>query len=322
MSTDNGVKRSTGQVVFWYTCFCAASVGMQLVNKGIALALKQSGAGKLDNAILAFQQIVAIVLNFIFAAVFPTSETWQMKPVTLAQVKRLVLPSVNFVFMLACSLKALKTVHVATVVVARNACTVFIGIGECIMLGQRFSAPTWVSLGTILLGSFVYASTDLNFEPTGYFWQGLNSVFFCIGQLYEKWAMGSTKDQTALGVSTIKNALSLPVLAGLVIGLHEYQALGDLLTLPAATHVLILLSGLGCCALSIVYMTLYKISTATAVTVGSNFNKVVTIICSAFIFAGSLGTSQLIGLMICIGGSLWYYVENMKAKKAASSKSA
>lgn len=292
---------------------------MQLVNKGIALDLKASGAGKLDNAILAFQQIVAILLNFVFAWAFPQSETWQMKPVTRAQLVRLALPSLNFVLMLACSMKALKTVHVATVVVARNACTVFIAFGECIVFGKRFSPVVWMSLATILLGSYVYASTDMNFEPTGYFWQGLNSIFFIIGQLYEKWAMVSSKDQTALGVSTIKNALSLPVLAGLVLAFREHDSLHDALALPSSTHLLILLSGLGCCALSIVYMTLYKISSATAITVGSNFNKVVTIICSSFLFAGELGRSQLAGLLICIGGSLWFSMESMKAKKAKAS---
>mmetsp|Transcript_41638 Transcript_41638/g.102543 ORF Transcript_41638/g.102543 Transcript_41638/m.102543 type:complete len:313 (-) Transcript_41638:36-974(-) len=294
------------QHVFWFSAFCGASVGMQVLNKAIAMSLREQGSQKLDNAIMSFQQIVAIVLNFLFAFLFPKSETWQMKRVTFQQARRLVLPSANFVFMLLCSLKALKSVHVATVVVARNMCTVFIAGGEAVVFGRTFAMEVWLALMVTVVGSVVYALNDLHFDAEGYWYQALNSFFFCVGQLYEKWAMDKSTDQTPLGISTLKNALSLPVLGSLMVVFGEVSSVPALLDLPPATHLYILLSGFGCCALSIVYMTLYKISTATAVTVASNFNKVVAILVSSYLFAGTLGVTQMVGLLVCILGCMWY----------------
>merc|ERR1711977_284713 len=119
---------------------------------------------------------------------------------------RLVLPTVSFVFMLICSLKALKTVHVATVVVARNLCTVAVCAGEALVFKRYTSRSAVLGLFVIVLGSIVYGFYDLTFDFTGYCWQAANSMFFICSQLYEKWAMGaSSTEQTPLGVSTIKN---------------------------------------------------------------------------------------------------------------------
>jgi hypothetical protein len=155
-----------------------------------------------------------------------------------------------------------------------------------------------------MLGSMVYAYADLNFHVEGYFWQGMNSLLFTIGQLYEKWAMVNTSDQTPLGVSMIKNLWSLPIALSLAFLLDE--PVKAVARLNASTAVLIGLSGLGCFALSITYMTLYKFSTPTSITVAANLNKVLTIIVAQSLFGGMLGQTQTVGLAICILASAWY----------------
>merc|ERR1711924_177583 len=99
------------------------------------------------------------------------------------------------------------------------------------------------------------------------------------GQLYEKWAVSTTVDQTPLGVSTLKNLWSLPV-SFVIMTCTE-----DLAGMPAAFRAVdlpsgafIAASGVGCFALSLCYMTLYKISSATSITIASNLNKVLTIL--------------------------------------------
>lgn len=298
-----------GEVAVWYVFFCASSVGMQLVNKAIAASFQEAGVLSLDNLLMAWQQLAAIALNFTMIYVVG-GDVWRMRPVTRAQILRLCIPSVNFVFMLLCSLKALKTVHVATVVVARNLCTPIICGIEVVIFNKRVSGTAMLSLVVVLAGSVVYAYADLTFELQGYMWQAANSVLFIVGQLYEKWAMDKSSDQTALGVSTIKNTLSLPVLGVLILAQGDWRLVG-IEKVSVATWALIGCTGVGCCALSICYMTLYKSSSATAVTVGGNFNKCVSIIFGSILFRATLGGMQSVGLIICMCGSLVYSLDRV-----------
>lgn len=307
------------ELAFWYALLCGASVSMQLLNKAIAVTFRETGVTSLDNLVMVFQQASAICLNILGVAAIG-GEVFEIRPITRAQISRLALPSVNFVLMMVCSLKALKTVHVATVVVARNACTVFVCAGEALVFGKCASWTVIASLFVILAGAFAYGATDITFDATGYAWQTANSVLFVVGQLYEKWAMGkSSQDQTPMGVSTLKNAWSLPVLACLMIAHGDYRLSGVHL-IPNRTWFLILLSGGSCCALSIAYMTLYKISSATAITVGGNFNKAVSIVIASYLFDAPFGRLQSLGLCVCFLGSLSYSLETARpSRKKASS---
>merc|ERR1719453_2181560 len=100
--------------------------------------------------------------------------------------------------------------------------------------------------------------------------------------------MTSSNDQTPLGMSTIKNSLSLPVLFCLMAVNGEWSFSGVHL-IPRWTWLLIVLSGVGCCSQSIVYMMLYKLASATAIAVGGNVNKIVSIILAAYIFRQPMG---------------------------------
>lgn len=303
------------ELPFWFSLFVAASVAMQLLNKAIAVSFKETGVNSMDNLLMAWQQFAAIGLNFV-GITFIGGEVWSIKPVTRTQIARVSLPTVVFVLMLICSLKALKTVHVATVVIARNLCTVFVCAGEALVFEKYTPKEAVLGLFIILLGSIVYGFTDLNFELNGYLWQAANSLLFICAQLYEKWTMTKSTDQTALGISTIKNSLSLPVLACMMAINGDYHLTGANL-IPTRTWVLIVLSGFGCCALSIVYMMLYKLASATAITVGGNVNKVVSIILAAFMFRQPLGYIQTAGLAICLLGSVQYSLETSRPKHKA-----
>jgi len=273
----------------------------------------------MDNFLLVSQNMMAIVLNLIMYFSVGTGN-WEIKPIKTVHVARLIVPTINFTLMLYSSVQALKTCHIATVVVARNVCTLLVAIGDMLLFGKAFSSAAQAALIIILFGSVIYASNDLTFEPSGYFWIGMNSCFFVSGQLYEKWAMTKSKDQTPLGISTIKSTISLPVIAA-VCACRVYHAADSpsgfdnlYKTVPISVDValMIFLTGLGCFGLSITYMTLYKISNATSITVGGNFNKVISIILASVIFKSPIGIKQTGGLAVCIAGSLWYSFESSK----------
>lgn len=289
---------------------------MQICNKTVAMSLRAGGVTALDNAIMLWQQIAAVALNFFCCALFKQSDTWKMNKFTWPQIQRLIFPSVLFVFMLLCSLKALKTVHVATVVVARNACTFVVAFAEYLVFGSEISGQTTLALIVMLMGSIIYGFNDLNFEPVGYTWIFWNSLIFSTNQIYEKWAMGKSHDQTALGVSTIKNTLSTFWLVILMFCNNDFVNIGPSLTkmqnMSPWISLLIMLSGGGCCALSICYMMLYKLDSSTAITVAGNFSKVISIIVASLLFHSALGVLQSMGLAVSIGGSFWYTIEKKK----------
>lgn len=307
MLTRNGI---------WYSAFCLSSIGMQLLNKGIALELRS----RTDNCLMMWQNGIAALLTVVIvqmAEQLPSStrSTFRMQPVRWTHWQRLFLPSVNFVLMLLCSLKALRFLHIATVVVARNCCTCVIAFGDKIIFGRSAPPRSWAAVMVCIVGSVIYAYHDLGFNAEGYFWQLLNSGLFIIGQLYEKWAMTNTTDQTPLGVSLIKNMWSLPIALALGISFGEHAHLPSAYAaLSGPSALLIVLSGLGCFCLSICYMNLYKISSPTSITVAANLNKVLTIVFAQAIFGGALGALQSLGLAICIAGSGWYSFECTRPK--------
>merc|ERR1711865_903731 len=114
-------------------------------------------------------------------------------------------------------------------------------------------------------------------------------------------------------MSTLKNSISLPVLFCIAGFNGDFSLLG-LDQIPRWTWLLIALSGIGCCFLSIVYMMLYKLASATSITVGGNVNKAVSIILAAYLFQQPLGLYQSSGLAICLLGSLYYSLETSKPK--------
>ena len=81
------------------------------------------------------------------------------------------------------------------------------------------------------------------------------------------------------------------------------------LAVVAATGVLASL--LGWC-----YTSCYKCASATAVTVASNCNKVLSIAASAMIFGGALSPRQLAGGAVCAGAALAYSLEDASARDA------
>lgn len=309
-ATDSEVSLVT--YVVWFAAFCVASTGMTIINK---IVMKDVTVPYL---FLGSQQVVAITsyASMYYAVGIRDRESmWHIKPFTLLQVRRLLVVGVNFTFILATSLMALPLVTVPTVVVFRNFCTCVIASLEHLLMGKEFSQNSWVALLLTFVGSLIYAGTDINFDATGYFWQIANSIFFCFGQLYEKWNMSRTTDQTATGVAAIKASLSLPVVCIMAPLLGEIEKARIMPALPMETVVLMLVSSVGAIGMGVIYMTLYKIASATATTVAGNFNKVVSILVGAVVFSSSLSVVQVVGLVICSGGSLWWSLEAVRPQK-------
>jgi len=291
---------------FWYVVFMLFSVGMTVGNKVVMRSLQT------PYTVLLVQTLASVLMNHVLSG---SLAAFHMRPFTLLQAKRLAVVSVNFTVMLGSSLKALPLVAVATVVVARNLCTVCVALGEWAVLGARFSTLQLAALFVTLVGSVVYAFNDITFSAEGYTWQAVNSACFVFGQLYEKWNLSKT-DQTPAGVAQLKNLLSIPIMGVLIVLFGETQNVHVWAQQPFPVWMALSFTCVGACAMGIIYMSLYSISSATSVSVGGNANKVVSIMVASYMFKTQLDTNQVAGLCVCMAGSLLYTSASLKARQA------
>ena len=58
------------------------------------------------------------------------------------------------------------------------------------------------------------------------------------------------------------------------------------------------------CSLSICYMSLNKIASATSITIAGNVNKLVSAVVGAYIFHSKVRANAVVGLLICVAGAL------------------
>eukprot|EP00656_Telonema_subtile_P039921 TRINITY_DN45001_c0_g1_i2.p1 TRINITY_DN45001_c0_g1~~TRINITY_DN45001_c0_g1_i2.p1 ORF type:complete len:212 (-),score=26.05 TRINITY_DN45001_c0_g1_i2:246-881(-) len=161
------------------------------------------------------------------------------------------------------------------------------------------------ALGVITFGALLYSCFDLEFESSGYMWITFNTCLFCGLVFLEKYAISSV-DQTSTGISCYMNVLSLPVLLfGCVVG-DEGLAIASFNGLTGPTKFIVLLSGGLGCLLSICYVTLNKLTTATAITIAGNLNKLLSSIVGALIFANKVTIHSVAGLLVCSAGGYLY----------------
>ena len=72
---------------------------------------------------------------------------------------------------------------------------------------------------------------------------------------------------------------------------------------------------LGGILIGIAYPKCFSLLSGTSVVVASTGNKAVSILIGMYMFGTHLSFMQIIGLLVCIAGSLWYALEGRKQSK-------
>jgi drug/metabolite transporter (DMT)-like permease len=75
---------------------------------------------------------------------------------------------------------------------------------------------------------------------------------------------------------------------------------------------LIFFTCIGGLILSVTYAKVFSLVSPTTVTVASTSNKAVAILFATYFFGTVLTVKQILGLMLCLGGGLWFAVESRK----------
>lgn len=243
----------------------------------------------------------------------------EMKPFAGQQWKVFAVSSFFLAMQILTSLKALPYVAIATVVAFRNTCTVVIAIIDYTFFGTKFSQEQLGALGLTTFGMVIYAMQDINFNMIGYLWLVGNSVATIFNTFWNKFYIThytkELKIQTSYGVSFIQQVETLPIALLLAIANHEGGALSQLQPLAGSAKFMVFSTCLGGILIGIAYPKCFSLVSGTSVVVASTANKAVSILIGMWLFGTRLSPLQVIGLLICIGGSLWYAVEGKRGSK-------
>jgi drug/metabolite transporter (DMT)-like permease len=244
----------------------------------------------------------------------------EMKPFAAQQWKVFAVSSFFLSMQILTSLKALPFVAIATVVAFRNTCTVIIAMIDYTFFGTKFTQPQVLSLALTTAGMIVYALQDINFNAMGYLWLVGNSVATIFNTFWNKFYIThytkELKIQTSYGVSFIQQIETLPIVFVLAFANNEGSAYDMFVPLEFNSKLMIFATCLGGILIGIAYPKCFSLVSGTSVVVASTANKAVSILIGMWLFGTRLSPTQVVGLLICIVGSLWYAVESKRAPKS------
>jgi len=254
--------------------------------------------------LLLIQNTIAVVLTLVLA--LTGHDAFTMKPWDSKHLITWLLPTITFSIMLMTSLLALPHIAVATTVVFRNLGSLLVATIEPLVLTTPpLTSGHKKSLAVIIAGALIYSIFDLNFNQKGYLWISFNTGLFCVQVLIEKYAV-SKVDQTATGIACYQNLLSIPVLLVGVMFAGESNAILELQQLSSRMWLLVALSGMFGCSLSVCYMALNQLVSATSMVIAGNLNKLLASVIGAYIFSNSVTPHTVAGLLVCILGGYMY----------------
>jgi len=294
---------------FWLFMLFLASVTMTVGNKYVMKAW-----GDFANTLTLLQNGTAV----LYLAVNRHLGMLEMKPITGQQWRVFAATAFFLTMQIFTSLKALPYVAIATVVVFRNTCTVIIAIIDYCFFGNKFNKLQMASLAVTTIGMLIYAGQDINFDLVGYLWLVGNSVATIANTFWNKvFITKYTKElkiQTSYGVSFIQQIETLPIVFVLAAANNEGGAYIAYKPLDMAAKLTILATCAGGVLIGIAYPKCFSLLSGTSVVVASTANKAVSILLGMYLFGTRLSSIQVVGLSICVGGSLWYALEGKRKK--------
>ena len=291
---------------FWLFMLFVASVTMTVGNKYV---MKQ---WNFANTLTFMQNGTAV----LYLAAGRQLKMLEMKPFNAQQWKVFAVSSFFLAMQILTSLKALPYVAIATVVAFRNTCTVVIAIIDYFVFKTHFGQSQIWALALTTLGMIIYAVQDINFDLVGYLWLVGNSVATIINTFWNKFYIThytkELKIQTSYGVSLIQQVETLPIVLFLATINDESEAFEKFTPLDFTGKFMIFATCLGGILIGIAYPKCFSLVSGTSVVVASTANKAVSILIGMYLFGTRLSFMQVIGLLVCIAGSLWYALPTRK----------
>ena len=268
-------------------------------------------------------QVVVVVQNLIAVAITAVGAMLgllQVRPISRRQLLFYSWDAVVLAVQLWTSFKALQHLSVSATTVCRSLAIPVVAWLEWLILSTRLTSHRQISGWLVVIGAFIYFHEDVVYASApleGYLWALANLISYCSNSVLDKIFMSSL-DQTPSGMAMLTQLISLPIsLAG--IALFEQGDAADIplqktfLVLNKTLALALLITGALAAALGRAYAACYKVSSATAVTVAGNVNKMLAILSSVFLFDARMTSTQLAGMGLCLAAATSFSLQGLKA---------
>jgi len=225
--------------------------------------------------------------------------------------KAFVIATLVFYMCLLANTKALQSVNVETVIVARSCSPIAVSLLDHIVLQRPLpSLKGLLALLSIALGAVVYALADEGFHVQGYLWLLAYFVFIVVEMVFVKFIVETIPMSTWTRVY-YNNTLSLPMAVISLVVVDDMRFLRVDWNIGAIGIVLLSCAiGVG---ISYAGFNLRQLVSATSFTVVGVVCKLVTILINDIIWKHHSNVLGHIGLFICIASGFGY--EKVKAQQ-------
>jgi Triose-phosphate Transporter family len=294
--------------------YCVSGTALTLVNK-VAMT-----TFPFPNVVLVLQNVATVVMLCIGSAASPLM-FGRMPPLSRQTLTLWAPLAVAFVVMLISSMLALLEVSAVTLIVIRNLTSITVAVLEYGFLGTRVPAQGAVALLGMLAGAVMFSLHDLTFSLRGYLWLLANLVATSSYQVAVKGIISSKKSHKIgpFGFAYLNNVLSLPLIAALSVATREPRRV--LVALPALDAPTVMVLALSCvlgCLLSVTGFILNTMISATSLMVANNANKFMVIVLSEIFIQRTLDTGATVGVaLVLLFGGLY---ARSRQKKATTDK--
>jgi len=209
------------------------------------------------------------------------------------------------------SLEALKYVTIPTFTVFRNLNSLNVSIGEYFVMGKKTTLNAVLALLVIIVGTFIYAYNDLNFNLYGYICCLIHICSMACYSISVKKTNNSLKINS-FEMSLYNNMESLPFLLVdflfVTYNQDPFSPLFHVLSSFSLNNFFVVSSCFLAFTISVSGFMSQKVFSATAWITLNNINKIPALILSAFIFHDQLTLVSILGLSISlVGGYLYSY---------------
>jgi drug/metabolite transporter (DMT)-like permease len=307
------VPASAPSATLWFVALTVVSVIMTVGNKLVMLDFHH------PNLVMGMQNATCVIMLVVGSSM----KLLDIKPISGEQWKIFSVCAIMLVCQIISMLYALPLVAIATTVVFRNAATVAIAFIDWAFFGKKFTMSTVSGLVLATAGMTIYAINDVSFDAVGYFWLSVNAAATVVNtfwnNVYVK-EFKKKKQQTPFGVSLVQQVETLPIIICLVASEGDFAAAPLILDLSMSTQFVLLCTCIGGMAISVVYMQLFSLSSGTSIVLASTMNKAISILVAHYLFHDVLTSQQIVGLLICITGGVWYSIAPSGALDSVNSR--
>lgn len=276
--------------------FSLSSIFMLLLNKYIATIVPYP----------AFMLLLQNIFTIFFLKIWKTELILDYKK-AIAWTPCVML----FLCNLYSSMKALKYISVPTFSIFRNMQPIMTTLFDLILRQQPSSYDNMICIMIIIIGSYIYAWENLNYDAIGFIW----TLIFIISSSLYTIAVKLKIDEIQLNsfeMSYYNNVMSVIPLLWLTMDEKPDAKFIELCMDSITCWLPVLVSGYGAFFISVAGFQAQEIMTPTTWLVCNNVSKLPAIVLACVLWGMYLTWWQTIGVIVSIFGGFLYSMSSQK----------